>query len=328
MAWTHRQRIAAAVRGESVDRVPIALWRHFPVVDVTAEGLADAVVAFQNAYDFDLVKVTPASGYPAEAWGAQLVSSGNEEGTRRYLRRVVNAPLDWLDVAPLDVHHGAFGRELDALARVRARVGPDVHVLQTLFSPLTVAKQMVGGAVVDHVREHADAVLRALAAISDTTARYAQACLAHGADGIFFATQLARRDLVTDEEYAAFGVAFDMPVLDAARGHADVLLVHLCGENVMFDLADTYGADIVNWHDRVTAPSLTEALGRRRRGAVLGGLDRGGELACGTPEQVAAAGRAAIAQTSGRRVIVGAGCVTLVTTPEANIRAARSAVEA
>jgi uroporphyrinogen decarboxylase len=47
----------------------------------------------------------------------------------------------------------------------------------------------------------------------------------------------------------------------------------------------------------------------------------------GTPEQVRAEAQAAIAQTGGRRLILGTGCVTPTTAPRANLRAARSVVE-
>jgi uroporphyrinogen decarboxylase len=113
---THRERIEAIIKGEKPDRVPIALWRHFPYEDQTAEGLAQATIEFQCQYDFDLVKVTPASGYPAEAWGAKLKPADNEEGTRLYLSRPVKTPEDWHKLEPLDVTQGVLGRELKALA--------------------------------------------------------------------------------------------------------------------------------------------------------------------------------------------------------------------
>jgi uroporphyrinogen decarboxylase len=63
----------------------VALWRHFPKDDQSAEGLARAVVSFQAQYDFDLVKVTPTSGYAAEDWGFRAEYHGNREGTREPL---------------------------------------------------------------------------------------------------------------------------------------------------------------------------------------------------------------------------------------------------
>ncbi len=323
---THRERIEAAIRGEKLDRVPIALWRHFPVQDQTAEGLAQAAIDFQKKYDFDLVKVTPASGYPAEAWGALLKPTNNAEGTRQYLSRPVKHPEDWHGLQPLHVTQGVFARELRALELIRQGVGNDVHVLQTIFSPLTIAKQLAGDLALEHLRNHPNDLKTGLHTITETTARFALECLHHGADGIFFATQLASYDLLSNEEYREFGVEYDLPILEYVRGQAKLLLLHLHGLNPMFGLVSVYPVQIINWHDRETRPSLAEGQRLFRRGAVLGGLHRSQTLFNGAPADVQAQVQDALRQTKNSRVILGAGCVTLITTPEANMRAAVESV--
>ena len=45
-----RDRVFAAIRGEAVDRPPIALWRHFPQHDQKAETLAEAHAEFQRRW--------------------------------------------------------------------------------------------------------------------------------------------------------------------------------------------------------------------------------------------------------------------------------------
>nr|MDQ3006912.1 uroporphyrinogen decarboxylase [Chloroflexota bacterium] len=92
---THRERIQAAVKGEMLDRPPVALWRHFPVDDQSPETLANAVLHFQNSYDFDLVKVTPASSFSVKDWGVDDEWVGDTEGTRRYTQRVIHDARDW-----------------------------------------------------------------------------------------------------------------------------------------------------------------------------------------------------------------------------------------
>lgn len=327
MAMTHRERIEAAMRGEKLDRAPIALWRHFPLQDQTAEGLAQATIDFQKKYDLDLVKVTPASGYPAEAWGAELKPAHNAEGTREYVSRPVRHPEDWHSLQPLEVTQGLFARELRALELIRQGVGNDVHVLQTIFSPLTIAKQLAGDLALEHLRNHPRDLKAGLRTITETTARFALASLHHGADGIFFATQLASHDLVSNEEYREFGVEQDLPILEYVRGQAKLLVLHLHGLNPMFGLASVYPVQIINWHDRETRPSLAEGQRLFPRGAVLGGLHRSKTLLSGTPLAVQAQVQDALRQTKNSRVILGAGCVTLITTPEANMRAAREAAE-
>ena len=63
MNMTHYERLQACLAGEKLDRPPVALWRHFPVDDQAPETLAAATLNYQKTYDFDLVKVTPASSF-------------------------------------------------------------------------------------------------------------------------------------------------------------------------------------------------------------------------------------------------------------------------
>ncbi|MBM3144322.1 MAG: uroporphyrinogen decarboxylase, partial [Chloroflexi bacterium] len=70
-ALTHRQRLEICLSGEKPDRPPVALWRHFPVDDQTPEGLAAATLNYQRLYDFDFVKITPASSFCLVDWGSR-----------------------------------------------------------------------------------------------------------------------------------------------------------------------------------------------------------------------------------------------------------------
>ncbi|MBE9474917.1 MAG: uroporphyrinogen decarboxylase, partial [Chloroflexi bacterium] len=77
----HHDRIEACIANEAVDRTAVALWRHFPVDDQSPASLAEATIDFQRAYDFDLVKVTPASSFCIKDWGAKDEWHGASEGT-------------------------------------------------------------------------------------------------------------------------------------------------------------------------------------------------------------------------------------------------------
>jgi uroporphyrinogen decarboxylase len=103
-------------------------------------------------------------------------------------------------------------------------------------------------------------------------------------------------------------------------------VVHLHGDDVLFDLTAHYPAQVVNWHDQETPPDLVEGQ-KVFPGAVCGGLRQWETMVRGTPDQVRAEARAASAATQGRRFILGTGCVTPTTAPRANLRAARESVE-
>ena len=146
MTLTHRQRLQACLTDDSaLDRPPVALWRHFPVDDQDPETLAAATLDFQRHYDFDLVKVTPASSYSIKDWGAEDVWEGHPEGTRRYTRQVIVKPQDWEHLPVLSPSSPHLARQLACLRIIRAALTPDTPLLQTIFSPLAQAKNLAGG---------------------------------------------------------------------------------------------------------------------------------------------------------------------------------------
>lgn len=321
-----RERLQAALKGQPVDRPPVALWRHFPVDDQTPEDLAAAQLEFQATYDFDFVKVTPASSFCLKDWGAQDVWRGNPEGTREYTGRVIHKNTDWYSLKVLDPSQGFLAAQLKALDLIRQGLPTETPVIQTVFGPMSQLKNLVGGDQLPvHLRLYPDEVLAALKVITETTLRFVDAAKRTGIDGIFYAVQLATYQNMTEAEYATFGEAFDRQILDAV---SDLWLnvLHLHGEAVMFDKVSGYPAQVINWHDRETPPTLAEGQDRFN-GAVCGGWRQWDTMVLGTPDQVRAEAKDAIAQTHGQRLILGTGCVTPITAPRANLRAARQSVE-
>lgn len=321
-----RERIHAAIHKQKVDRPPIALWRHFPVDDLDPEKFARRVIAFQKEYDFDFVKVTPAASYVSELYGGQLRDAGNREGTREHVTRVINDWRDWKKIEPISQDHPVLRREREALRRMRAALGKDVPILQTIFSPLSCARTLAGDRLLQDLREHPGELMHALQHLGTTMERFARASIDGGADALFLASQVASRDVLTPEESRAFGQSYNLTLINELRGHVDFILLHIHGENIYYEHLFKYPVQIVNWHDRKTPPTLAEGK-KLFDGAVAGGIDEWNVLAVGTPTQIRAQVQDAIQQTGGVGLIVAAGCVIPVDTPAENIRAARDAVE-
>ncbi len=285
------------------------------------------VVDFQNKFDFDFVKVTPASGFPAEMYGATFRDGINREGTRTYVSRPVNAISDWDKITPLDATNPVFVRETAALKIIHDKLGKNVPILQTIFSPLNTAHNLAGERLFADLLAQPRALHRALAVLTETTTRFALENLRTGADSIFFATQMATRKYFNEAEFREFGESYDLQVLNAIRAaKPDFILLHIHGVNIYFDLITKYPVDAINWHDRRTEPSLREARSKFS-GALVGGINEWDTLAAGSRDVVIAEGRDAIAQTNGRGFILAAGCVISVDTPEENVRGVLEAVK-
>ena len=323
---THRERLQTCLDGGQPDRVPVALWRHFPVDDQSPETLAAATLHWQRQYDFDFVKVTPASSFCLKDWGADDVWEGHTEGTRRYVKRVVSGPRDWARLPELDpTSEPHLAAQLKCLRLIKQRLPAETPLIQTVFSPLAQAKNLAGSdALLAHLRLYPDDVMKGLETIARTTRRFVEAALETGIDGIFYAVQHAQAALLSLEEYQTFGLPFDQQVIEPAKS-SWLNVLHLHGRDIHYSLLSALSFPIVNWHDRETAPSLAEAQALHD-GVVCGGL-RQDTLALGNPAQVREEAEEAIRQTRGRKFILSTGCVVPVIASHGNLIAARESVK-
>jgi uroporphyrinogen decarboxylase len=322
---THKERLQACLNHEALDRPPVALWRHFPVDDQDPRSLAEAALQFQRTYDFDLVKVTPASSFCVKDWGVEDRWMGHTEGTRQFTKRVIHDPHDWETLPVLEPAAAHLAGQLDCLRYIRAELGPDTPLLQTVFNPLSQAKNLAGNdTLIAHLRLYPEAVTKGLATIAESTHRFVEACLDTGIDGVFYAIQHAQASLLTLEEYKYFGLPFDLKVLDPAE-RLWCNLLHLHGHDVYFPLLSSFHFPIVNWHDRETYPSLAEAQ-QEFSGVVCGGM-RQDTLVYEDAARVREEAADAIRQTDGKRFILGTGCVVPIIASHGNLSAARKSVE-
>ncbi|UCG24347.1 MAG: uroporphyrinogen decarboxylase, partial [Chloroflexota bacterium] len=219
--WTKRKRLEAIANGDQPDRPPVALWRHWPGDDQDAAALAAAHLKWQNDYDWDVVKVSPASSYCLVDWGVEDRWEGAAEGTRAYGKRLIQAPEDWRKLKTLDPKQGMLATQLQALKLVGEGLGDGeaggTPFLATIFSPLTQAKNLAGDQrPLSHLRSHPDDVMHGLETISASVIRYVEAARQTRISGIFYAIQHARYALMSPVEYQVFGRPFDEEILSAA----------------------------------------------------------------------------------------------------------------
>jgi uroporphyrinogen decarboxylase len=225
---------------------------------------------------------------------------------------------------PAEPAAGALGEQLRALRQIRAGVGPDTPIIWTVFSPLMVVPYLLPGGVEQALaiaREEPAALEAGLAAIAHTLAGYTRLALAAGADGLFYATNVARRDLLSAAECRRFQRPYDLQVLAAAAA-APFNVLHVCGSGVLFDEFVDYPVQAISWAQAEGNPSLAD--GRRRSGrAVMGGLPAKPVIVTLTPDAVAARARAAVREMDGRALLLGPDCSINPETPDALLHAAR-----
>ncbi len=321
---TPRERIAAALSGAPIDRVPFALWRHFyPAENEGAPTLARATVKWTRENELDLIKHNPRAHYHAEPWGTEYAYHGAERPT--LVRHAVTGSEDWARIDRRGAGEPAFRELLDGLRLMREAL-PDIPLVATIFTPLGVLERLAGRERVERdVSEAPERLLGALANVAATFRGLAHECLRH-ADGIFLATtSWARRDLLGDEQYARFGEPFDREVLRGAEG-APLNVLHVCGANARVIELARYPVAAVSWNPRLEGtPSLGEFRAQVRDRAAIGGLSDDALLSLDVRDvaREVAEGRA---QTRDRRWIAAGGCTIPTDAKPAAIAAARRAL--
>lgn len=319
---TSRERVFAALRAEAVDRVPFAVWRHFYSKEAAgARALAETLVAWARAHGLDLLKYNPRAHYHAEPWGTRYRYDGDARPT--LLQYGVRETRDWERLEPVGPRHPVFAEMLEGLRIARAAF-PDVPLLMTIFTPLAVLERLGGPErVVADLRGAPEAVLHALAVVTQTFRAFATACLEAGADGIFLATTgWGSRDSIGDEDYERFGRPFDLRVLEAVRD-APLNVLHVCGEDTrVVKLAD-YPVAAVSWNAHGAGnPGLGAFLARVPDRAAIGGISDGAFTSADLPRVHAEVARA-VGETHGESWIAAGGCTIPTDANPAAIDAAR-----
>lgn len=315
-AMTKRDRVMAALHGQPVDRVPVSFWAHNFATENSAAGLAQETLRIDRTFDWDFLKPQSRAQSFAEMWGLEYQPS-RERAVPFTVTRVPFADAaDFARLQPVDPRTGALGEQLAALDAIRAGVGPDTPIVWTVFSPLMVARYLLpDGELLRMLHDQPEQLERGLAPIAETLAEYARACLAHGADGLFYATNLATADTISEEACRRFQRTFDLTVLQVVQD-APFNMMHVCGSGVWFDEFTDYPVTCFSWAASDPAnPSLSD--GHRRSGrAVVGGVPAKPSIKSMSPGDVAARARAAIDEMAGRWLLLGPDCSINPDTPD------------
>ncbi len=304
---TKRERCMAAVNCQPVDRVPVGFWYHFRLDFPSAGPLAEAELAFARKYDPDFLKVM-------HDLKLDLPDGMTE----------ITDPNDWYKVKPLNPREGNNAEQLKALKQIRQGLHKEMPVIDTVFNPYASANKLCGKKLMEHLRANPDAVKHALQAIAVSLADYSAAWIEEGGDGIYYALDGCQTTTMSQDEYREVFMPFDRMILSTAMEQGTFNMLHLHGENIMFDMLHDLPNNVLVWSDRLTPPSLSEARGIHQ-GCIAGGINEVTfhEM---SPSEVIDQAQSAIAEAGSIGFILTPGCAISTDSPEDNIFALRQSV--
>ena len=295
------ERVRAALEGKPVDRVPAGFWFHFTPDKKHGAASVQAHLDYYRASNVDFLKVMNEHPYQANV--------------------SLQQPSDWQQVRPAPLSSPFYQEQLDEIRRIVDALKGECLVITTIFGPFSSGNHASDGKVTEHLKADPQPVSRGLAAIGESLAQFAVACLDAGASGIYYSAQGGEQDRFTDDEFMRYLKPHDLTVLNAIKGKGEFNLLHVCGDNMRLPLYADYPTHAVNW--AATKHNLNLRQGRDLfQRTIVGGMGDRGIIVDGTREAIQAEVRRVIADIGATGFMLGADCTVPTDIDVGNIRAA------
>lgn len=332
-----RERVRRALRGEPVDRPPVAylflggarhvlgrLGSRMSVVYRDPEAIADAQMIAAEMFGHDSAMVPwGCLTVEAEAFGCRL------EWFDDFYPRVAARPLEGskdlsLLADPDPSRSGRMPLVLESLTRLRERAGDDLFIVAMVVSPFLVAAELRGMVELleDFVTDprYVEALFEH---VTEGTGRYVRAIAETGAaDAIMFENAGACREMMGPHHMERFLVPAERRLLRTARDAAPglFLIEHNCSATPYFEDVLRLDVDAVSCghgDERL----LQQAADDGRPVASIGRVDNTRTMLEARPDQVEREASACIRSAHGSRFVLSTNCEIPFTAPLENIEA-------
>lgn len=288
-------------------------------------------IALKN--DFDFIKLNPDPFVHIYDFGvsSKIYTSPTDQRKPEYRRSLIQTLDDWKAIEPIPANTGSLGRTVNLtkyMQRLQKEAKVEIPYIVTFNSPLTNVIEMGDKndphRIIKLIKENRKLFHEVLEKVTETGINYIKANLEYQPAGFFFATRYASYDYFTEEEYDEFGTQYDLKLFDVFKDKCYFNMLHIHGQNAMWDKIANYPGNVINWHDQWISPTLEEA--RKRSGKCIeGGLDER-KLGTYTPAEVKERVKDAVNKAGRKGLIIGNGCGTWPWPSDENLHAITEAL--
>jgi MtaA/CmuA family methyltransferase len=322
------ERVRRRLHGEPVDREPNFdiymqraahhVGRPLSCYYLDHRVLVEANLAVLEAFDLDIVQAISDPYREASDLGLDVEWPEDSLPVRRTILLQEPEQAARLDlVSPEDGQR--MSDRLDAVRRLRERVGDDVPVMGWVEGAFALASVLRGDTnVLLDIHDRPEWLKDLLDRLVELGVAFARAQVEVGAHVVGLGDSMG--SLVSPRQYREFVLPYEQRVFAAVREAGAIPRLHICGStgHLLADMA-TSGARIVDLDWMVDLRKAAEVFGPAGP-APCGNFDPVGVMLQGAPRDVEAAVRACAA-TGGPRHFSAAGCEVPDRTPEANLLA-------
>lgn len=300
-----REMMLNLVHGASAPAyVPAAFFMHFDPVYQQGQAAIDKHLAFFRYTGMDFVKIQYEQGQPAMA--------------------PIRKPHEWAN-APL-VSEDFFAPTLAVVEGLVKAAKADALVIMTLYSPFMWLRHLSDDAVLAaHLVEAPEAVQKGLEIVTENVLTLARGCKQAGIDGFYASSQGGEASRFAGADtFRQVIKPSDLAVWDEIQDCA-MNVLHICdfvaGYDDLTPFLD-YPGHIVNCSLKLGEKTLTPAaVSEMFARPFMGGMERKGVIADGSPDAIHVAAREVLASAP-PRFILAADCTVPSSTPWENLKAA------
>jgi [methyl-Co(III) methanol-specific corrinoid protein]:coenzyme M methyltransferase len=295
-----KERMMAALAGQSVDRVPVfaanqtgtyalmdATGAEWPAAHQQAEPMAELAWGAYSVLGWDAVRVPYCQTIEAEALGCTVKYAGREGIPRidvhaYHLGDPIEYPEDFLT-------KGRIPEMLKAISILKERAGDDVAVMGNVVGPFSVVGNLIG--ITDVLKasfKKPDQLVPFLEVAERAGTALGHALVDAGADIIVIEDMMASIDVISPPIYNSVAQPYEKKQIDNLPRVPTIL--HICGKlnPIIQGVAET-GTTAVSVEPSIDAPAAIEVLQTFDRPIpLIGGVDAVVTLFSGTPDDVRA----------------------------------------
>jgi uroporphyrinogen decarboxylase len=297
--------------GQPAPYVPAAFFLHFPPAFHEGRAAVEKHIEFFRHTGMDLVKIQYEGRFP------QIPE--------------IQHPDDWsrMPVYARDF----FAGQLAAVEGLVQALKAEAVVVVTLYSPFMCAGHSTSDALLtQHLRQDPKKVRPGLEAVTESLLLFARECIKLGVDGFYHSTQGGEAGRFDDSDiFREYIKPYDLALMQEVNQNSAFNILHVC--DYQRDYNDfspflEYPGDVVNSPLKLGGRTLTPVeVAQMFNRPYMGGMERKGVIASGTPEQIKAAALDVL-RAAPEHFILAADCTVPNDTPWDNLKAAIDAAHA
>jgi uroporphyrinogen decarboxylase len=284
--------------------VPAAFFLHFDPLYHRGQAAVDKHLEYFRYTGMDFVKIQYELTFPRM-----------EE---------IQRPADWARIPLYGLDF--FEPQLRVVEGLVKAAKPEALVILTLYSPFMCAGQVAGDVVATHIQENPEQVKRGMETITASLMGFVKECIRLGLDGFYASTQGGEVGRFSDRAlFDACIRPYDLALMEEIDRSCIFNILHICDYHLPYSSLEPYldypghvvNASLELTGGKISAREVARMFGR----PFMGGMERKGVLATGSPAEVRQAAMEALSDAP-ERFILAADCTVPSNTPWDNLRAA------